>query len=92
MHLAVSFRGSGPSTGVRIVSKELLSSGKVAKPSGWMVSTGAALLFLVEEASPDDPATHFPQPENVVRMITQEQPLVSYAEFPVLAFPTSLYR
>ena len=60
------------SPGVRMVSKELLSSGMVAKPSGLMVSTGAAVLFLVEEASPDDPATRFPQPENVVRMITQD--------------------
>lgn len=68
----VSDGAEAMSPGVRIVSKELLSSGMVAKPSGWMVSTGAAVLFLVEEASPDDPATRFPQPENVVRMITQD--------------------
>jgi hypothetical protein len=68
----VSDGAEAMSPGVRIASKELLSSGMVAKPSGWMVSTGAAGLFLVEEASPDDPATRFPQPENVVRMITQD--------------------
>ena len=67
----VSDGAEAMSPGVRIVSKELLSSGMVAKPSGWMVSTGAAV-FLVEAASPDDPATRFPQPENVVRMITQD--------------------
>lgn len=86
----VSDGAEAMSPGVRIVSNvDLLSSGMVAKPSGWTVSTGAAVLFplVVEEASPDDPATRFPQPENVVRMITQDTAASTVCRIPRSGIP-----
>jgi hypothetical protein len=66
--LGPSFGEVGAAIGSRAVSRvERRSSGTVTMGSGLMVSTGAVALaaglfsFVVEDASPEDAATRFPE-------------------------------